>query len=316
MNALEFRIEQWRSARLACAASFLAICCLSRPASAWGWGNVGHMVVCQMALDLLDDSDRETVLEATEKYETRADPRHPAGYSYGRDFPLSCTFADRARSNATGHVPGWAFFNRFNRWHFLNVPRDADEVSDGHCGDDCVVEAIEYHSARLRDRDLAPWKRAEALLLLAHWIGDVHQPLHVSYADDRGGNLVQVAGDYYWQEDLHAVWDTGMIDRARKPQSWQAYADSLRARITPQMRNEWRAQSPLEWAQESYAITTTATARYCRWQSDEDVAVCEPTAEPVSLDAGYQEEFEDDVERRLQQAAVRLADAIHRALAQ
>jgi S1/P1 Nuclease len=31
-------------------------------------------------------------------------------------------------------------------------------------------------------------ERLEALKYLGHWDGDVHQPLHLSFQDDRGGN--------------------------------------------------------------------------------------------------------------------------------
>jgi hypothetical protein len=29
---------------------------------------------------------------------------------------------------------------------------------------------------------------------VGHWVGDIHQPLHVSFEDDRGGNSVLVTG--------------------------------------------------------------------------------------------------------------------------
>jgi len=46
----------------------------------------------------------------------------------------------------------------------------------------------------------------QALAFLGHFVGDVHQPLHVSYSDDRGGNQTRI---YYRGErtNLHAFWD-------------------------------------------------------------------------------------------------------------
>ena len=38
-----------------------------------------------------------------------------------------------------------------------------------------------------------------------HWVGDIHQPLHVSFEDDRGGNNIQVNGQC--SGNLHATWD-------------------------------------------------------------------------------------------------------------
>ena len=34
-------------------------------------------------------------------------------------------------------------------------------------------------------------ERAEAIIFLGHFVGDVHQPLHVSYESDQGGNLIR-----------------------------------------------------------------------------------------------------------------------------
>jgi hypothetical protein len=40
-----------------------------------------------------------------------------------------------------------------------------------------------------------------------HWVGDIHQPLHVSYADDQGGNKIKpIDGGLYTSKALHSVW--------------------------------------------------------------------------------------------------------------
>ena len=51
-----------------------------------------------------------------------------------------------------------------------------------------------------------------ALEFLTHFVGDIHQPLHVSYADDRGGNSVEV---HFFNEktNLHECWDTKIIEK-------------------------------------------------------------------------------------------------------
>lgn len=47
---------------------------------------------------------------------------------------------------------------------------------------------------------------------LVHFVGDVHQPLHVGYGYDEGGNTVTV--DWFGtQTDLHGVWDDNIIQR-------------------------------------------------------------------------------------------------------
>jgi hypothetical protein len=72
----------------------------------------------------------------------------------------------------------------------------------------------------------------EALMFLVHFAGDLHQPLHVAHANDRGGHYpVSFFGE---KMSLHAVWDFGLIQKAMKEQfggSQDALAASLSAQI-------------------------------------------------------------------------------------
>eukprot|EP00536_Pseudo-nitzschia_multiseries_P013473 jgi/Psemu1/261428/estExt_Genewise1Plus.C_5760016 len=62
----------------------------------------------------------------------------------------------------------------------------------------------------------------QALMFLIHFVGDIHQPLHVSRASDRGGNDIPIkyhplteqnssTHSHYIAHNLHSVWDTAMI---------------------------------------------------------------------------------------------------------
>ena len=67
-------------------------------------------------------------------------------------------------------------------------------------------------------------------MFLTHFIGDIHQPLHSARTTDRGGNTIDVTFDLpnkngnrhtnnndsldHHKLELHAVWDTTMIERA------------------------------------------------------------------------------------------------------
>lgn len=277
--------------------------------SASAWGPQGHEVVCRIAVQLLKPQEQQEVDRLVKLYKT------PAGDHYTA-FPQGCTFADRARSSARAEKPGWTYFSRFNSWHFLNVPRDTRKVKDSYCGDNCVLTAVDYHAGRLANHHLEDWKRAEALLFLGHWVGDAHQPLHVSYEDDLGGNDIKpILGDYYDDSaDLHAVWDSGIIGMSMGGGGWSAYADHLKDGITPALRDQWRVAKPLEWAQESYAITTTKDVQYCDWTTGPDGDLCSPEGASRDLTKDYQDEFQTVVETRLQQAGVRLAERIHKSL--
>jgi hypothetical protein len=211
-------------------------------------------------------------------------------------------------------------FNTFNDWHFLNVDRSVKQIPEEACGGDCVLTGIAKHSHDLQtstnDQD-----RAEALIFLGHSLGDVHQPLHVSYANDEGGNQIKpVTGGFYplpkfngkeSDLNLHAVWDGSIIRKAIAGPGWSAFAGDLHGKITPAQKTAWLASSePLAWAQESYDITTLPNVQYCKKKT----AGCQPFGTGRVLKKDYQKKFEKDVDLRLEQGGTRLAALIHAAL--
>ena len=74
----------------------------------------------------------------------------------------------------------------------------------------CLFTAIPVDLEVLRTSNDDAAKLA-SLKYLGHWVGDIHQPLHVSFADDRGGNLIRESGPCV--NSLHTVWDTCMIEK-------------------------------------------------------------------------------------------------------
>lgn len=72
-----------------------------------------------------------------------------------------------------------------------------------------MVEAIGAQLAILKSR--APdVERLQALKYVVHLVGDVHQPLHAGYADDKGGNTVQLQS-FGKGSNLHSLWDSGLV---------------------------------------------------------------------------------------------------------
>ncbi|RWR84458.1 S1/P1 nuclease [Cinnamomum micranthum f. kanehirae] len=55
----------------------------------------------------------------------------------------------------------------------------------------------------------------EALLFLSHFMGDIHQPLHVGFTSDEGGNTIQLRW-FRHKSNLHHVWDREIILTALK----------------------------------------------------------------------------------------------------
>jgi hypothetical protein len=104
--------------------------------------------------------------------------------------------------------------------HFINTPDwscDYSQTRDCFGSYDnaplaCVDGAIQNYTAQLAAGD-QNYNLTEALMFLVHFIGDIHQPLHVGFTGDEGGNTI--SGTYEGQDGikLHHVWDYNMIEQ-------------------------------------------------------------------------------------------------------
>jgi len=113
-------------------------------------------------------------------------------------FTDACTWPDHPRKRAEEH--------------FINVPRTLQTIATAQCqgAPTCLFTAIVTDREVLRTSNDDAAKLA-SLKFLGHWIGDIHQPLHVSFADDRGGNFIRESGPCV--DSLHTVWDTCIIEK-------------------------------------------------------------------------------------------------------
>jgi S1/P1 Nuclease len=271
------------------------------------WGPDGHRIVCRIAFQLLDTPRQQEIIRLTGKYHR---PNNGAGFMF---FTDGCLFPDEARQKARDHEPGWNKFDPFDAWHFLNVPRTTHLVADSHCNGNCVLTGIARHSDLLKTSTTDD-ARAEALFFLGHWVGDIHQPLHISYSDDRGGNNTPITGDFYEAVQLHGVWDSGIVGKLVGAEGWRFFADRLAREITPAQNDTWIANQPLQWAQESYVLATRPATQYCAWRLVAAAPTCSQVPQARTLTQRYQDESRDDVMERLQQAGARLAELLRRNL--
>ena len=150
--------------------------------------------------------------------------------------------------------------------------------------------------------------KLEGLKFLGHWVGDVHQPLHVSFQDDRGGNNITVTGEC--QGKFHAAWDSCLVVKAVGTDVADAATDLMKS-ITPAKIEKWTHSDPVDWANESFAIAERPVTKYCVHQG----ASCElPSPAKVKIDAAYVEANVPIVREQLQKAGVRLAHLLDAAL--
>lgn len=127
-------------------------------------------------------------------------------------------------------------------WHYIDIPLGKHKGSlEEYCGSDgCVTRAIEEQRAILKDKSADPARRAEAVRYLVHFVGDMHQPLHVSNNGDNGGNCVPVKYLHHeplpnplhperedYSPNLHQIWDTEIVERDMEISNPHRYADEL-----------------------------------------------------------------------------------------
>ena len=159
----------------------------------------------------------------------------------GEDLAEIGLWADRIRSNQNYADTG--------PWHYMNIRTGGRLTDFEHPPEGDVLWAIGHFSDQLGDETLGRVEHVEALKFLVHFIVDLHQPLHVGLAEDRGGNTVNLE---FRGEDtnLHRFWDTHAIESSGL--SVGAFARSLRGDIVDAA--EPVSLDPLVWAAESLAL--------------------------------------------------------------
>ena len=105
----------------------------------------------------------------------------------------------------------------------------------------------------LREGGLSHEKEKTYLMMLIHLVGDLHQPMHMGHATDRGGNSHRII---YFNRDnnLHSVWDGALVESAHKWSytEWQREIDRADdATITKIVEG-----TPNDWGRETHLLAS------------------------------------------------------------
>jgi hypothetical protein len=166
----------------------------------FAWGATGHRVTGFIA---------EKHLNAKARKKLRA--------LLGQEsLAIASTWMDDVRSDST--------YDYMIDWHWVTVEtgQTYDKSKKNPKGD--VIMTLERIIGELKSKKLDRKKELEAIKILIHLVGDIHQPLHVGCCDDSGGNRVKVSW-FRSDTNLHTVWDTNMIDGTKL--SYTELAESL-----------------------------------------------------------------------------------------
>ncbi len=228
------------------------------------WGPTGHRTVGEIASHYLIEGVHEKIKELLN----------------GQSLALVSTFADEIKSDDR--------YQSLSPWHYVNFPFDSsyDAHPKSEKGD--IIIAINKCMEIIKSVDSNKEDKAFYLKLLVHFIGDLHQPLHIGLAEDRGGNQFQVR---WFKEDanLHWVWDEKIIEKFGMSYSELAANEKL---LTPSELEEIQSGSVEDWMNESRLLC---------------LDVYEHTKEDENLSYNYMYRYAHEVRHQLQKGGIRLA---------
>ncbi len=252
-------------------------CCapLSYSPFTLAWGEEGHAAIGILAM---------TQLQADARVELAGfiDPQDEQAMAEACNWPDVVREAEEGASTSPRH--------------YINIPRgDFAYLQSRDCPDgECATGAIKHYAAELANREIGKEQRWQAFAWLCHVVGDLHQPLHAGFADDRGGNNFDVTVNGK-PMNLHGFWDHELIDQYAGDQ--QILVGLLGLSRPVPASSDWTEQMVNVWTNESHELAST------RVYPDDPV-----------INDDYTKHSWELAQQRLSQAASRLAWIINTVL--
>ena len=158
---------------------------LLTPTKALAWGEKGHELVAEIAFKHLDRKTRKLVMK----------------YLDGMSIEKAATWMDDIKKDKA--------YDNLKPLHYVNFDKGTS-VKDTCC-DNIIYTLTKTINDLKHYKDFSKEEVKTKLCFLFHLIGDLHQPLHVGYGSDKGGNSVQV---HFKNKgtNLHGLYDYGIIE--------------------------------------------------------------------------------------------------------
>ncbi|WP_299163952.1 S1/P1 nuclease [uncultured Eudoraea sp.] len=232
------------------------------------WSKTGHRVVGEVAMGHLN---RKTNREVSKLLN-------------GQSLAAVSNYADIIKSDRA--------FKNFSTWHYVNIPLDKNysEVEPSPNGD--LVTGIQKCIEILKNQNSTEADRIFYLKMLIHLIGDLHQPMHVGRAEDKGGNDIQLQW-FGKGSNLHRVWDSNMINDYGM--SYTELSKKLPVLDKEQIR-EIKKGTVLEWVKESQELVNE---------------IYSSVGKGEKLGYSYSYKYWNTVEKQLQKGGLRLAQVLN-----
>lgn len=201
------------------------------------WWETGHEMVCSEAYKLLSQKTKQTIEPLLAGQET---------------FGLSCLWADEIKQDRQDT----------RDWHYINLSDDMQNTYEARCPENgCLIQAFYDQLIVLKDTNALILERQEALWFVGHFVGDIHQPMHVGYPEDLGGNRHELRLENGTKTNMHAVWDGQIIEHIESKIGQDEFRIQVQEKIQLFLD---QVQSPHieDWAQESRNIAMKDSVGY------------------------------------------------------
>jgi hypothetical protein len=201
------------------------------------WKLYGHGAIGILAMDHTDETARKQLADIV-------------GSTNDERMYQLCNWPDEVEDQ-----PEWLWAAP---QHYVSIPRTEESYDrQRDCPEGlCLTEAAKKYASELADSRLSKERREQAFAWLCHLIGDLHQPLHCGFADDRGGNLVDVifAGETI---DLHHFWDRNLIEKRSESVSDLVTKVRQEASCKGDVSSVWSPHDIDQWTSESHQLAAT-----------------------------------------------------------
>lgn len=236
----------------------------------FGWGQTGHRVVGEIATSQLKPCTEKKI----------------AAILQGESLAMCSTWMDEVKSDKA--------YDHWDPWHYCTIGDHQSYAEAGTPSQGDILMKLDEITRELETKKFKHGGEANAIKILVHLLGDLHQPLHVGRGDDKGGNDFKIK--YFGKSsNLHRIWDSDLIDGTQL--SYTEYSQHLLRTTTQDRVKQHQSGSYLDWANESKALR---------------MAGIYPPADLENLSYQYGYENYSRLEERLVQAGIRLAMVLNR----
>ena len=274
---------------------------LALPAPAAAWGEYGHKLVARIADANLTPAARREMKRILAQGKAAATPTCAL-----KTIEQASVWPDCVRGL------GQRFAYSFS-WHYQDIDTCGDfDIAEACEGGACVTAQIPRQLAIAADRHAKPADRVIALAFVIHFVGDMHQPLHIGdRRADRGGNLVlaNYGAMISARENLHHIWDVPLAERAlTEPQAVNPRTPS------PEEKRAWAQGEIADWAHEAFDAAKSTTYGNLTDYPD-TCAVSPPTDQRAAIGETYIAAATPVVRLQVEKAGIRLAMLLNKAFA-